>query len=87
MDAGDAVSIRRPVRAFLDKPVDETVLLRVLEQAQMSPSGYNYQPGISDETHRLFCGLAVVHPDPVSPLNACQRVRAPTGEAVRFHRG
>jgi nitroreductase len=40
----DAVATRRTVRAFLDKPVDQAVLRRVLEKAQNAPSGGNTQP-------------------------------------------
>ena len=39
-----AVSTRRTVRAFLDKPVDQATLRRVLEKAQNAPSGGNTQP-------------------------------------------
>lgn len=39
-----AVATRRTVRAFLDKPVDQAILRRVLEKAQNSPSGGNTQP-------------------------------------------
>ncbi|MCB2059104.1 MAG: nitroreductase [Novosphingobium sp.] len=44
VDVSEAVSSRRTIRAFLDKPVDEAVLRRVLEQAQRAPSGGNVQP-------------------------------------------
>lgn len=44
MDVAEAVAARRAIRAFLDKPVDPAVLRRVIEQAQMAPSGYNFQP-------------------------------------------
>jgi nitroreductase len=40
----EAVATRRTVRAFLDKPVDQAVLRRVLEKAQNAPSGGNTQP-------------------------------------------
>jgi len=40
----EAVASRRAVRAFLDRPVDPAVLRRVIEAAQMAPSGYNFQP-------------------------------------------
>jgi nitroreductase len=40
----EAVATRRTVRAFLDRPVDQAVLRRVLEKAQNSPSGGNTQP-------------------------------------------
>ncbi len=44
MNVSEAVSSRRSVRAFLDKPVDPAVLRRVLETAQRAPSGGNTQP-------------------------------------------
>jgi nitroreductase len=44
MDIAQAVAARRSIRAYLDKPVDPAVLRRVIEQAQMAPSGYNFQP-------------------------------------------
>jgi nitroreductase len=40
----EAVTSRRSVRAFLDKPVDPAMLRRVLETAQRAPSGGNTQP-------------------------------------------
>ncbi len=44
MIVSEAVASRRSIRAFLDKPVDRTVLERVLEKAQRAPSGGNTQP-------------------------------------------
>ena len=44
MNVTEAVTSRRSVRAFQDKPVDQAVLHRVLETAQRSPSGGNTQP-------------------------------------------
>ena len=44
MKVSEAVSSRRSVRAFLDKPVDRAVIARVLEKAQRAPSGGNTQP-------------------------------------------
>ncbi len=44
MNVSEAVAPRRTVRAFLDKPVDQAVLRRVLEKAQNAPSGGNTQP-------------------------------------------
>ena len=44
LNVTDAVTGRRSVRAFLDKPVDPAVLRRVLETAQRAPSGGNTQP-------------------------------------------
>ena len=44
MNVTDAVASRRSVRQFLDKPVDQATLARVLAKAQRSPSGGNTQP-------------------------------------------
>jgi nitroreductase len=44
MSVSEAVASRRSVRAFLDVPVDLAVIRRVLERAQMAPSGCNFQP-------------------------------------------
>jgi nitroreductase len=44
MSVSEAVESRRSVRAFLDKPVPQEVLRRVLDKARMSPSGCNFQP-------------------------------------------
>jgi nitroreductase len=44
MNVTEAVTTRRSIRAFLDKPVDRAVIERILEIAQRSPSGGNTQP-------------------------------------------
>jgi nitroreductase len=44
MNVTEAVSSRRSIRAFLDRPVDRAVLERVLATAQRTPSGGNTQP-------------------------------------------
>ncbi|WP_133364902.1 nitroreductase [Qipengyuania sediminis] len=44
MQVSEAVASRRSIRAFLDRPVDQAVLARVLERAQRAPSGGNTQP-------------------------------------------
>ncbi|WP_284125982.1 nitroreductase [Parerythrobacter aestuarii] len=44
MNVTEAVQSRRSVRAFLDTPVDQATLTRILETAQRSPSGGNTQP-------------------------------------------
>lgn len=44
MNVTEAITSRRSVREFLDKPVDQAVLRRVLETAQNAPSGGNTQP-------------------------------------------
>jgi nitroreductase len=44
MNVTEAVTSRRSVRQFLDKPVDKAILEQVLKTAQRSPSGGNTQP-------------------------------------------
>lgn len=44
MKVTEAVTSRRSIRQFLDKPVDRATLERVLETAQRAPSGGNTQP-------------------------------------------
>ena len=44
MNVTEAVTSRRSVRQFLDKPVDKTVLEKILTTAQRAPSGGNTQP-------------------------------------------
>jgi nitroreductase len=44
MNIQDAISSRRSVRNFTDKPVPAEVIRRVLEQAMRAPSGGNLQP-------------------------------------------
>jgi nitroreductase len=44
MQVSEAVASRRSIRAFLDRPVEVDVIRRVLEKAQMAPSGCNFQP-------------------------------------------
>jgi nitroreductase len=40
----DATRVRRSIRGFLDKPVSESVIREVLEDAQHAPSNCNTQP-------------------------------------------
>lgn len=40
--------------------------------------------GVSDETHILFCGLAIGYRDPEAPINAFARPRAPLEDQVAF---
>jgi len=44
MNVTEAITSRRSVREFLDKPVDRATIERVLEKAALSPSGGNTQP-------------------------------------------
>lgn len=40
--------------------------------------------GICDETHILFCGLAIGYRDPEAPVNTFVRPRAPISEVIDF---
>ncbi|RJG08276.1 nitroreductase [Massilia cavernae] len=44
MKASEALASRRSVRAFLERPVDQALIRRVIAQAARSPSGGNLQP-------------------------------------------
>lgn len=44
MNVTEAVTSRRSIRAFLDKPVDLETLTRVMDKARWAASGCNYQP-------------------------------------------
>lgn len=44
MNVTEAVTSRRSIRQFLDKPVDRATLEQILKTAQRSPSGGNTQP-------------------------------------------
>ena len=67
MNVTEAVTSRRSIRAFQDKPVDQALLRRVLETAQRSPSGGNTQPWhavmlTGDPLAALFAKVAEVLP-------------------------
>ncbi len=68
MNVSDAVATRRTVRAFLDKPVDQVILRRVLERAQNAPSGGNTQPWnatviTGEPLARLLADVAAILPE------------------------
>lgn len=44
MNVTEAVTTRRSIRAFLDKPVPLDVITRVMDKARWAASGCNYQP-------------------------------------------
>ncbi len=46
MDVFDAIQQRFSVRSYLDRPVEEEKLQRVLEAARLAPSGGNRQPWV-----------------------------------------
>jgi nitroreductase len=44
MDIIQAIKSRHSVRAFLEKPVDEQIISKILDAARFAPSGKNIQP-------------------------------------------
>lgn len=68
MIVSEAVATRRTVRAFLDQPVDQAILRRVLERAQNAPSGGNTQPWnatviTGEPLARLLADVAAILPE------------------------
>ncbi len=72
MNVSDAVASRRSIRQFLDRPVDQAVLRRVLEKAQNAPSGGNTQPW----------NAVMVTGDPLDRLKALVAETIPQGSAA-----
>ncbi|MCB2058342.1 MAG: nitroreductase [Novosphingobium sp.] len=75
MNVTEAIASRRSIRAFLDKPVDQAVLRRVLEKAQAAPSGGNTQPWnavviAGDPLARLIARVEAVIPDGLAAYSA-----------------
>jgi nitroreductase len=70
VDVREAVLGRSSVRAFLDRPVERTLLEDLLEVASRAPSGGNLQPW------RLF----VLTGTPLEKLKACVADRIDAGE-------
>ena len=75
MNVSEALASRRSIRAFLDKPVDQAVLRRVLEKAQAAPSGGNTQPWnavviAGDPLARLIARVEAVIPDGLAAYSA-----------------
>jgi len=66
MNVTDAVLSRRSVRAFLDKPVPQETLRRVIETASRAPSNSNIQPWL----------VRVVTGDTLAKLKSVMRDRA-----------
>ena len=44
MSVSEAVEVRKSIRAFLDKPVEDDLIRKVLTKAARAPSGGNVQP-------------------------------------------
>ena len=77
MNVTEAVTSRRSVRQFLDRPVDKAVLERVLETAQRAPSGGNTQPW----------NAVVVGGDELARITAAIKAKtatAPMGENMEY---
>lgn len=77
MNIQDAISSRRSVRNFTDKPVPAEVIRQVLEQALRAPSGGNLQPW----------HLHIVGGEKLDELKAIMRKRiqeAPGGESREY---
>jgi nitroreductase len=57
LDVLEAIKNRRSIRKYLDKPVEEEKLQKILEAARLSPSAVNCQPWnfilVKDKTARL----------------------------------
>ena len=77
MNVTEAVTSRRSIRQFLDKPVPLDVLQRVLAKAQSSPSGGNTQPW----------NAVILTGQPLAELTAKVKAKAataPLGEAPEY---
>ncbi len=44
MDVIEAVKTRRSIRSYINKPMEEEKLAKILEAARLSPSAVNFQP-------------------------------------------
>jgi nitroreductase len=73
MNVAEAVASRRSIRAFLDRPVNQQALRRVLEAAQRAPSGGNVQPW----------NAVVLTGEPLARLQAAIAEVLPQGRAGR----
>ena len=77
MNVTEAVTSRRSIRQFLDKPVDKAVLESVLKTAQRSPSGGNTQPW----------NAVIVGGDELTRITAAIKAKAataPMGENMEY---
>jgi nitroreductase len=72
MDVHEAVTSRRAVRGFADRPVPMEVLKRVLSAAAWSPSGSNLQPW----------HVYVVTGDPLAEIKKRAAERLAAGESL-----
>jgi nitroreductase len=67
MNVTEAVTTRRSIRSYLDKPVDLATLTRVMDTARWAASGCNYQPWEA----------AIVTGQPLKDLQAILTTSAP----------
>ena len=77
MNVSEAVATRRSVRGFLDTPVPEATIRRVLQKAARAPSGGNLQPW----------HLYVLAGEPLAELKRIMERRvqeAPRGETAEY---
>ncbi|QJB68149.1 nitroreductase [Parasphingorhabdus halotolerans] len=77
MNVTEAVKSRRSIRQFIDKPVDRSVIDRVLVTAQRAPSGGNTQPW----------SAVVVGGDELARIAAAIKAKAqaaPMGEGAEY---
>ena len=79
-----AITSRRSIRAFLDKPVDRADVERILEVAARAPSGTNTQPWkvvvVTGQARRRLCdAILAVNADP-------EQARAHTEEYAYYPR-
>ena len=44
ISVSEAVENRKSIRSFIDKPVNDEIIIRILEKSGRSPSGGNLQP-------------------------------------------
>ena len=77
MNVSQAVSTRRSIRQFSDKPVELSVIKEVLDKAQRAPSGGNLQPW----------NAVVMTGEPLAQLTAKMKAKvmtAPKGEGMEY---
>ncbi|HEY9091032.1 nitroreductase [Parasphingorhabdus sp.] len=77
MNVTEAVESRRSIRQFLDKPVDQKTLQKVLETATRSPSGGNTQPW----------NAIIVTGDELTRISDAVKAKvrtAPAGEGIEY---
>ena len=77
MKVSEAILMRRSIRGFLDTPVPEETMRRILQTASRSPSGGNLQPW----------HIQVVHGEALAALKCTMQqriVEAPQGEETEY---